>query len=48
MACQAALLNLSETPEGQSALQLLFLDGVVPVEESLFAGIAARMAAIGG
>lgn len=48
MACRATLLNLSETPEGRSALQLLFLDGVVPVEESLFAGIAARIAAIGG
>jgi phosphonate transport system substrate-binding protein len=47
-ACRAALLGLSGTPEGQDALTLLFLDGVVPGDDALFAGIAERMAAMGG
>jgi phosphonate transport system substrate-binding protein len=46
--CRAALLGLSGTPEGQGALKLLFLDGVVPGEDGLFAGIAERMAAVSG
>jgi phosphonate transport system substrate-binding protein len=44
--CQAALLGLSATGAGRSALQLLYLDGVVRGEEALFDGIAARMAAL--
>jgi phosphonate transport system substrate-binding protein len=45
-ACRAALLGLADTPEGQAALRLLYLDGVVPGEDALFEGIAARMAAL--
>jgi phosphonate transport system substrate-binding protein len=47
-ACRAALLGLSATAEGQEALRLLSLDGVVPGEDALYAGIAARMAALAG
>lgn len=47
-ACGAALRGLGETPEGRDALQLLSLDGVVPADDALFAGIAARMAAMAG
>jgi phosphonate transport system substrate-binding protein len=47
-ACRSALLGLSGTIEGQEALRLLFLDGVVPGDDALFEGIAARMAALGG
>ncbi len=48
MACRSALLGLSGTDEGRAALQLLFLDGVVPGGEALFDGIAARMEALSG
>lgn len=47
-ACRTALLGLSATAQGRAALQLLYLDGVVAAEESLFDGIAARMAVLGG
>jgi phosphonate transport system substrate-binding protein len=47
-AFRAALLGLSATDAGQEALQLLSLDGVVPGEDILYAGIAARMAALAG
>jgi phosphonate transport system substrate-binding protein len=43
-ACQASLLGLSRTERGQHALRLLYLDGVVSGDDSLFDGIAARMA----
>jgi phosphonate transport system substrate-binding protein len=43
-ACQGALLALSGTPAGRAALQLMYLDRVVPGTDSLFDGIAARMA----
>lgn len=42
-ALRAALLGLSGTAEGQAALALLQLDGVVPGEPSLFDGIRTRM-----
>jgi phosphonate transport system substrate-binding protein len=45
-ACGAALRGLSATAEGRQALQLLYLDGVVPGEDALFDGIAARMAVL--
>lgn len=45
-ACQSALLQLSETEEGRAALERLYLDGVIPGEDRLFDGIAARMAAM--
>lgn len=48
MACRSALLSLSDSTEGRAALQLLFLDGVVPGGEALFDGIAARMEALSG
>ena len=44
----AALLGLSETQSGRAALALLFLDGVVRAEPSLFDGIAERMAILKG
>lgn len=47
-ACRAALLALSQTGEGRAALRLLSLDGVVPGEDTLFDGIALRMAALKG
>lgn len=47
-ACGAALLGLSGTEAGRTALQLLYLDGVAPPDETLFDGIAARMAALVG
>ena len=47
-ACAAALLGLGATVEGRDALQRLYLDGVEAAEPSLFDGIAARMAVLGG
>jgi phosphonate transport system substrate-binding protein len=47
-AFQAALLGLSDTDAGREVLRLLYLDGVVRGEGSLFDGIAARMAALEG
>jgi phosphonate transport system substrate-binding protein len=47
-ACRSALLRLSETEEGRAVLKLLYLDGVVPGEDALFDGIAARMAVMAG
>ena len=47
-ACAAALLGLGATVEGRDALQRLYLDGVEAAEPSLFDGIAARMAILGG
>lgn len=46
-ACAAALLGLSGTVSGRAALGLLYLDGVVRADESLFDGIAARIALLG-
>ncbi|MCU0909172.1 MAG: PhnD/SsuA/transferrin family substrate-binding protein [Rhodobacteraceae bacterium] len=43
-ACQGALLALSGTPGGRAALQLMYLDTVVPGSDGLFDGIAVRMA----
>ncbi len=43
-----ALLGLGATVEGRDALQQLYLDGIVAAEPSLFDGIAARMAILGG
>src|SRR5690606_32029970 len=45
-ACQAELLQLSETVDGRAAVELIYLGGVVPGEGRLFDGIAARMAAM--
>jgi phosphonate transport system substrate-binding protein len=42
-ACRDALLGLQTTVEGRAVLQLLYLDGVVPGDDALFDGIAARM-----
>ncbi len=47
-ACASALLGLSETQSGRAVLALLFLDGVVRAEPSLFDGIAERMAIVTG
>ncbi len=47
-ACGAALRGLAATVEGRAALQRLYLDGVEAAEPSLFDGIAARMAVLGG
>ncbi|MFN3281070.1 MAG: PhnD/SsuA/transferrin family substrate-binding protein [Tabrizicola sp.] len=47
-ACQTALLGLSDTARGQEALRLLSLDAIVPGEDALFDGIAARMAVLFG
>lgn len=47
-ACGSALLGLSDTVEGRTALQLLYLDGVAPPNDTLFDGIAARMAVLVG
>jgi phosphonate transport system substrate-binding protein len=44
MACRAALLGLTDTAEGRAVLGLLYLDGVIPGDTSLFDGIADRMA----
>jgi phosphonate transport system substrate-binding protein len=46
--CGSALLGLSGTESGRSALSLLFLDKVEHAEPALFDGIAARMAILGG
>lgn len=43
-ACQTALLAISANPLGKQALKLLSLDGIIPGEDALFDGIAARMA----
>jgi phosphonate transport system substrate-binding protein len=43
-AFQTALLQMSDTEAGRQALRLLYLDAVVPGEDRLFDGIAARMA----
>lgn len=47
-ACAAALLALGRTDQGRQVLQLLFLDSVKAADPSLFDGIAARMAVLGG
>jgi phosphonate transport system substrate-binding protein len=47
-ACAAALQGLSLTDKGKDVLQLLFLDSVTAADPSLFDGIAARMAVLGG
>ncbi len=47
MSCRSALLGLAGSMTGRTVLDLLFLDGVVPAEPSLFDGIAARMAVLG-
>lgn len=47
-ACGSVLLGLSETQSGRAALALLFLDGVVRAEPSLFDGIAERIAILRG
>ncbi len=46
-ACGAALLGLSRSRAGHAALALMYLDGVVAAEASLFDGIAARMVDLG-
>lgn len=48
IACAAALESLDQTDQGQTVLRLLYLDGVVAAEPSLFDGIAARMTSMGG
>lgn len=45
-ACRAALLGLSGTAPGKAALSLLSLDGIIPGDDALFDGIAARMSAL--
>jgi len=47
-ACGAALLGLDQTDEGRAALQRLYLDSVAAAAPSLFDGIAARLAVLGG
>ena len=47
-ACAAALQGFDQTDQGQAVLRLLFLDSVTAAEPSLFDGIAARMAVLGG
>lgn len=44
--CRAALLGLSGTAPGKAALSLLSLDGIIPGDDALFDGIAARMSAL--
>lgn len=46
--CASALQGLHRTDKGHAVLQLLFLDGVTAADPSLFDGIAARMAVLGG
>ena len=41
--CRKALLGLSGTASGKTALELLQLDGVVPGSPDLFDGISVRM-----
>lgn len=48
IACAAALKSLDRTDQGQTALRLLYLDGVTAAEPSLFDGIAARMTVMEG
>lgn len=48
IACAAALQGLDQTDQGRAVLRLLFLDSVTAGEPSLFDGIAARMAVLGG
>lgn len=45
-ACRNALLDLSANSSGKLALKLLSLDEIVPGEDALFDGIAARMAVL--
>lgn len=45
-ACAAALLGLGGTAPGRTALGLLYLDGVIPAQTTLYDGIAARMARV--
>ena len=47
-ACAAALQGLDQTDQGKAVLALLFLDSVTAADPSLFDGIAARMAVLGG
>ncbi|MFN4154648.1 MAG: PhnD/SsuA/transferrin family substrate-binding protein [Paracoccaceae bacterium] len=47
-ACAAALQGLDRTGQGQEVLRLLYLDSVTAAEPSLYDGIAARMAVLGG
>ncbi|NHB77010.1 substrate-binding domain-containing protein [Rhodobacter calidifons] len=42
--CRSALLGLGDTAEGREVLRLLYLDGVIAGDDSLFDGIARRMA----
>lgn len=48
IACAAALQDLDQTDQGRAVLKLLFLDSVTAGDPSLFDGIAARMAVLGG
>jgi len=45
-ACRNALLGLSAHSLGKQALKLLSLDGIIPAEDALFDGIAARIAVL--
>lgn len=45
-ACRKALLGLAASDPGKQALKLLSLDAIIPGEDSLFDGIAARMAVL--
>lgn len=47
-ACAAALQGFDTTQQGQSVLQLMYLDGIKAAEPPLYDGIAARMAVLGG
>lgn len=47
-ACAAALQGLHRTEHGQEVLRLLYLDSVTAGDPSLYDGIAARMAVLGG
>lgn len=47
-ALRTALLSLSATPQGQEALELLQLDGIVPGDLSLYDGIRQRMLDVAG
>lgn len=47
-ACRTALLDLSASLSGKQALKLLTLDEIIPGDEALFDGIAARMSVLAG
>lgn len=47
-ACRTALLDLSASLSGKQALKLLSLDEIIPGDEALFDGIAARMSVLAG